>query len=285
MRRRRNTLPSMSAAAVDLLSCGLAAAAVLWLLVLPNNGLDGIGQADRVNGVVRIGQYGTDHLFYRRGHQATIEVHFPGDPKPSVFQLNNEGAIQVDSGMWQTKTEVSPITRPFSGKTPKVKLATRKGVGGIASEIDVVFRDVKPGTEVKLSINVCTASETPHPIAITTIDRQGANSFASLWTTLTSFEAQTSKGNHDNNFVGWLKANPAVLDRHTDKLLSFFFSTNADSPQTMVLRATSSALISIQAPGIHSDGKTPSEKGTTVFDDLEKWVRSSDSGGGDASSS
>lgn len=176
MRRRRSEPAGLGAAAVDLLSCGLAAAVVLWMLVVPNSGHTGTGSRERINGIVRLSQYGAAHL-----HSSTaVRVHFPGEPAYELTETDVKRLID-DAGKAVRPSVAHQDPRTMGSAqlgTVTVSAATPEG---FAAELVVTLTAVRPGTRVELDFDMCWADDVPHLISYLVSDYRGPVTGLMTW--------------------------------------------------------------------------------------------------------
>lgn len=247
MARRRDSVATFSAAAVDLLSCGLAAAAVLWLLVLPNSGQTGIGTQERVNAVVRVSQYGIGHIFSPSNSLVPdITVDF-GDGTPLVnafVQGHNSKLISMEkSGDW-----VSELT--FESSTlvedkPKISIKTKGSDGAFAGDLSINFENVKPNANVTIHVRICEADTAPHAISILQADRKGVNERVYLHQDINKLNSALSKDGSTHGLAKWLSENPDFSILAKRKFVPYTWLDGHPTASKVNFRATSKGSVEV----------------------------------------
>lgn len=264
-RHRSNTVSSFSASAVDLLSCGLAGAAVLWLLVLPNSGYTGDGSVERVNGVVRLSQFGTAHLLGANGNTPSVEFSFPGE-LPSKHQVDFSG-----SHFEKLSNETVPGEVIFDASG---------GDNGFAAQAAIVFRNVKPGTKVYYRFEPCEAVSEPHAITLMVVDRRAPRTELLFWQELSALEESLKDTSTSNTWfsslVATLETKPKAYmgpTAHLTRLHAYSSSVSTPTPQVVLeIKATDSGTISVTVVSLENSTGEQEDKAKVEREELLKML-------------
>ena len=284
-RRRSNSVMSLSGAAVDLLSCGLAAAAILWILILPNSGDTGAGTVDRVSGMVRFSQFGIAHI--HDANVAHIKVVFPDDSHEE-FGIKTSGGVRLNPKTAPARAPKSSFSIPVPpvlvrDADGEVILKVARPNDDFAGEVVIVFREVPVGTLVSYKFASCLAKDEPHAISMLSVDRRGATSELLFWQehsglTKALDPSKTVNKAWFNNLVTKIAATPDKFVDGAAPLTRMFTWTNAgpngDSSLTVEVSATETGLVrtSIVDP-LESGGARflVESKRVALIDRLKGW--------------
>ena len=265
---------SLSGSAVDLLSCGLAAAAVLWILVLPNSGKTGTGEVERVNGMLRLSQFGNPHI-----HQNTkITVQIDGiDHK---YKVNSFPLLKKD-----TATSASPRDQIVQGDAKVILKVSENKSAGFAAETAIIFQNVKPGTKVVLTIYSCVESAAPHAIKLLSGDRRGVTTEVVFWQEearlKNSLDPSHSSKNWFKNFADLLQTDSNYFSQSSSatRMLAWDGQTSTKY-LSLEITATESGLIKTTALKTTSSGSTSFVSIPNWPSKLKDWCEKHNSTGG-----
>jgi len=198
--KKRNSIEIFSTSAIDLLACGLALAAVLWVLEMPNNGFAGEGESSHFDAFLRIQQFGIFHFqgIEINGNGTKWEANY-NRKKNTFVQQNIEG---FNSNI--TKGPTIPLTFTNPDNTPaKVTISVRKSEH-FAGEMSVRFEGVVGDLNVQFRVRPCNSSVEVHYLEIFKVDRTGISRPQYLWQCEDKLESALKK--KLSSAPKWLKA-------------------------------------------------------------------------------
>jgi hypothetical protein len=175
--------------------------------------------------MVRLSQYGVPHIW----NSSTVEVSIPGGVAEKInIQLSETnqvyfGKLRDVSGRDIGKTFT---LKDSTSKNGEVVIEVGDAHAGFPAPLAVFFRNVKPGTRVKLSFSPCTADYEPHGITLMKVDRRGAQQSMLVWQDVDKFIAATANPHPKQDWfksmadvlgsrsADYLDANGGLLDIH-----------------------------------------------------------------------
>jgi len=175
--KKRNSIEIFSTSAIDLLACGLALAAVLWVLEMPNNGLAGEGESSHFDAFLRIQQFGQFHF-------QGIEINGNGIKWEAKYNRWNNAFVQLSKiGKLEPKTKghtiLLTVTNP-DNTDARITVSVQKSKL-FAGEMSVRFEGVVGDLNVKFRVRPCMSSKEVHYLELFKVDRTGISRPQYLW--------------------------------------------------------------------------------------------------------
>jgi hypothetical protein len=211
--KKRNSIEIFSTSAIDLLACGLALAAVLWVLEMPNNGLAGEGESSHFDAFLRIQQFG---IFHFQG----IEINGNGinwkanyNSWDNVFVQQNIEGFKSDI----TKGPTIPLTVTNPDNTlAQVTVSVRKSEL-FAGEMSVRFEGVVGDLNVQFRVRPCMMNNEVHYLELFKVDRTGISRPQYLWQCENELESALNQ-RFSSATPKWLKAYHKGLNGNSTSL-------------------------------------------------------------------
>jgi len=187
--KKRHSIEIFSTSAIDLLACGLALAAVLWVLEMPNNGLAGEGESSHFDAFLRLQQFG---IFHFQG----IEINGNGIKWEANYNRRYNAFVQqniegLNSNIIKGPTIPLTFTNPDNTKA-KVTISVRKSEP-FAGEMSVRFEGVVGDLNVQFRVRPCRSGSEVHYLELFKVDRTGISRPQYLWQCEDKLESALNK--------------------------------------------------------------------------------------------
>ena len=295
-------IPGFSTSAVDLLSCGLAAMLVLWVLVLGNerNPLRGVAAVG--NGSFVLSQFDVFHVLdvkidtemvfeslQSRGVPEVLlqssqlsqvladcqlassanrtECHFLKNLKmgAALGSIKNEIDINLRS-MPKGPKEDWTVTYSVLRSTTKLKIS-KDSAGEFAGRVRIDFVDVDRPITLRIGIETCTDSNNFHRMILSKVDGRGLGSpetvIFQVQKSIVSVFKQPQKGKHDLHWSTVLKTDPS------SRALVHFVGPDRMSVDNIIIKFGKDGLISTRLP----QGVLELVEGAPIMNALTSWAK------------
>lgn len=216
--KKRNSIEIFSTSAIDLLACGLALAAVLWVLGVPGGGLAGGGGSSHFGAFLRIQQFDQFHF-------KDIEINGNGIKWAADYSKSDNAFVQQNiEGLKSNITKGHTILLTFANPdstSAKITVSVRKSTTLFAGEVSVRFEGVAGDLNIQFSVKPCRAPTEEHYLELFKVDRTGISRLQYLWQCENELKNQLNQLKEAKKEVpkyqlpNWLKAYLKALNGNT----------------------------------------------------------------------
>jgi hypothetical protein len=172
--RKRQDIQLFSTSAIDILSCVLAAAAVIWVLLLRNNGLIDADASEKAEAIIRVSQYGIKHIM------------------PSV---DSELIGKTENGRigFKFRELANPDGEKCISDSKNCLAAQYKKSEGFGNQVVIRATGVTERLTVTIPLEICYSPSEIHYSEISVISANGIDSYNLLWQGRNELEDAVSK--------------------------------------------------------------------------------------------